>query len=194
MPVQLPIPVPRRPIVGNGGAVCPAWSPSDAEPRADEGESIDLALTLAYAAAVRRSRDALLRELAAASAANPNDAWITGQRVRFLIDQQQFPQAVAVARACTGDSALCADLTGVAYHYAGDIVAADSAFRDSEALRNAGPSVNATADHRDPLFSVALGLLPVTDHGDRAHLVLPALSLSLSATAASPSWSSGGTC
>ena len=109
VPVQLPIPVPRRPIVGNGGAV------------------------------------------------------------RFLIDQQQFPQAVAVARACTGNSALCADLTGMAYHYAGDIVAADSAFRDAEALRNAGRSVNAPADRKRALRrtwrAVSTADLSSTSHG-----------------------------
>jgi len=134
VPMQGDSPVARRPVAAkvDRGAVCPMWLPPDDRVPADEGEAIDLALTSNAARQVRRSRDELLRDLGEAAMRYPEDAWIAGQQVRFLIDQQQFPRAVAVAAGCRGDDRLCAELLALAHYYAGHLVSADSALRTAD--------------------------------------------------------------
>ena len=80
-----------------------------------------------------KARDRLLGELAQAQAAKPGDEWITGQRVRYLLDAGRVDSAVLVARRCrTGW--WCAALEGLALHSAERWLDADSAF--SRAMRS----------------------------------------------------------
>src|SRR5262249_1336608 len=70
----------------------------------------------------------LLDSLATLDRLHPGDAWITGERVRFLVDQDDVPGALEVARSCTAERVWCAQLTGFVFDAAGDYVRADSAF------------------------------------------------------------------
>lgn len=76
---------------------------------------------------IRRARERLLRDLAAAGNAVPNDDWIAGQRVRYLVEARDTA-AIGVARGCAATRWWCDALTGYALHVNGDFIAADSAF------------------------------------------------------------------
>lgn len=72
-------------------------------------------------------REQLLTKLASAAAARPGDGWITGQRVRYLIEAKRHQEAITVARECRAESSWCASLAALALHAADDLRAADSA-------------------------------------------------------------------
>ena len=76
---------------------------------------------------IRRARERLLRDLATAADAVPNDDWIAGQRVRYLVEARDTA-AIGVARECVATKWWCDALTGYALHMNGDFRAADSAF------------------------------------------------------------------
>lgn len=78
--------------------------------------------------ATRRAREELLDTLAAMSRQLPGDGWITGQRVRYLLEAGRHDEALAVADACQAGPAACHGLRGLAQHVAGDAPAADAAF------------------------------------------------------------------
>lgn len=130
--------VSRRPVVTSPdrGSVCPLWLTPGAPVPGDESESIDLALSLDETREIRRARDGLLRELAAAHRSVPGDWWISGQRVRFHLDQQQFAEAIAAAADCRSDAQFCAALSGLAFSSAKRLIDADSAFHVSDSLEN----------------------------------------------------------
>ena len=79
-------------------------------------------------AKTRAARDAMLERLAKAADALPGDGWVSGQRVRYLVEGGRFTDAIGVARACTAEAQWCAALEGYAFHAAADFAAADSAF------------------------------------------------------------------
>src|SRR5215467_214115 len=109
-------------------SMCPDWLPGDERIAADERLERDGALSPGWRERVRAARAVLLDSLAIFDKQHPGDAWITGERVRFLIDQDEIPDAIAIARDCTAGRVWCAQLTGFALHAAGDYVHADSAF------------------------------------------------------------------
>src|SRR5262249_18282262 len=109
-------------------SMCPNWIPSDEQAPDDERLSLDGALYPVWRERVREARTILLDSLANLAKLRPNDGWITGQRVRFLVDQGQSDSAVALARNCSAERAWCAQLTGFALHAAGQFARADSAF------------------------------------------------------------------
>jgi hypothetical protein len=127
----------------DGGSVCPLWLPPDENVPLDEAEDIDLALSGVDARPVRAARNALLQALAKSAERYPADAWIAGQRVRFLIDQRQFAQAREVADACRGDARTCTDLRALARYVGRDLAGADSLFRESDALAAAARPADA---------------------------------------------------
>ncbi|MFQ5678162.1 MAG: hypothetical protein ACE5HP_01725 [Gemmatimonadota bacterium] len=88
--------------------------------------------------AVTKARRELLVRLRTAQRELPGNGWITGQRVRYLVEAGDTAGAAAAAGACRSDEpGWCAALSGFAYHAAGDFVRADSAFRT--ALAGMGP-------------------------------------------------------
>lgn len=109
-------------------SMCPNWFPSDEPTPFDERVSRDASLTPDWRERVRTARDGLLDSLETLDKLKPGDAWITGERVRFLVDQRKFDSAIDVARACTADRVWCQQLKGFAYDAAGDYTRADSAF------------------------------------------------------------------
>ncbi len=72
-------------------------------------------------------RRKLLDGLDAAARTLPGDRWISGQRVRYLVEAGRHDDAVAAAAECRAAAPWCASLTALALHAKGDFVAADSA-------------------------------------------------------------------
>jgi tetratricopeptide (TPR) repeat protein len=78
---------------------------------------------------VTSARGTLIARLDTAAAVVPGDAWVAGQRVRYLVEAGELDGAIAAAQACRADSAgWCDALLGLALHARGDHVRADSAF------------------------------------------------------------------
>jgi hypothetical protein len=73
-------------------------------------------------------RLALAATLDSAARIAPANDWITGQRVRYLLEAGKHEDAVAAARACRGEPWWCAALGGLALHVSSARTAADSAF------------------------------------------------------------------
>ena len=113
---------------GSRRSMCPNWYPTGELAQPDERVDRDGSLAPAFRGHVQTSRDRLLASLAALDERKPGDAWITGQRVRFLVDQGSAKAAVDVARRCSAERVWCAQLLGFALHAAGDYRSADSAF------------------------------------------------------------------
>lgn len=82
---------------------------------------------------VVRARAALLASLEDAARRSPRDGWITGQRVRYLLETGDDSTAVMVAQGCRATAWWCDALRGLALHEGAAGEAADSAF--ARALR-----------------------------------------------------------
>jgi len=63
----------------------------------------------------------------------PEDGWILGQRVRYLVEAGRGADALRAATACSAEPWWCAALAGFAQHALGDYSASDSAFARSVA-------------------------------------------------------------
>jgi hypothetical protein len=118
---------------GSRRSMCPNWFPNGEFTATDERVNRDGALVPQWRDHVHQARGALIDSLFVLDSRKPGDAWITGQRVRFLVDQGQAKAAVEVARRCSAERGWCAQLTGFAMHAAGDHRGADSAFDDAAA-------------------------------------------------------------
>ena len=81
---------------------CPIWSFTLAMP--DMRLVIDSALPADRRARVRAERERLIVVLDSAAVRLPGDAWVAGQRVRFLVDQRRTDDAVRVGRGCRAAS------------------------------------------------------------------------------------------
>ncbi len=115
----------------NKGQVCPMWVPEEIGIPMDEGERLDLALPIGIRPIVRRARDTVITRLTQAAQRYPNDGWVSGQLVRFLIDNADYDRALSAARACASDDAWCAALEGLVYEQSWQMLDAERAFRRS---------------------------------------------------------------
>jgi hypothetical protein len=77
----------------------------------------------------RIEREQLLELLARAQAADPDDDWVSGMRVRYAIEADRNEIAVQAARACRGTNWWCDALAGLALHVDNQHDAASAAFR-----------------------------------------------------------------
>ncbi|MDB4906079.1 MAG: hypothetical protein JWO05_863 [Gemmatimonadetes bacterium] len=102
---------------------------------------------------VARARERLLGELAQALRAKPGDEWLSGQRVRYLIDGGWLDSAVAAARECRGGWT-CAALEGLALHSAQRWGGGDSAF--ARALAQMSEKQRCAWNDIEPLLDGAL--------------------------------------
>jgi len=82
---------------------------------------------------VVRARDTLIAALDRASAVTPGDAWVAGQRVRYLVEAGRAPEAARAARDCRAEAWWCHALEGYALHHARDYPAAERAFAAASA-------------------------------------------------------------
>lgn len=110
-------------------AVCPTWFLGpDSGPPWEERVALDAALVPAQRDSIRTERTRLTETLANVRAQIPGDNWITGQLVRLLVDQQDFPAAARVAESCGAAPSWCAMLHGYIAYVRGDWAIADSNF------------------------------------------------------------------
>ena len=111
-----------------GQAACPLWTDDGHPPRADETEVLDSALAPDARPPIVAARAALIAHLDTALGTLPHDDWLTGQRVRFLVDAGLSDRALAAARACRAGASWCAMLAGYVHQRRGEVPLADSAF------------------------------------------------------------------
>ncbi len=114
------------------GTVCPMWTPSEDDLPLDEANNPDLALIVAMRPRLKRERDSLIERLDVAAARFPADGWITGQRVRFHLDQQEPAKALTAADRCAGQTAWCQSLRGAALERLARFGEAELAFRGAQ--------------------------------------------------------------
>jgi hypothetical protein len=77
---------------------------------------------------ILHARARLHEALEAAPLARPENDWIVGQEVRYLVEQGRADAAVETARACRGTPWWCSALAGFALHAALRFAQAESAF------------------------------------------------------------------
>ncbi len=109
-------------------SVCPQWIPYTLGSFAEEGVRLDRALVPRAAAQAGALRRALIARLDEAAEQFPGDQWITGQRVRFLLDNEDLSKALDVARSCESSASWCSALEGLVLSQSGDMVGAETAF------------------------------------------------------------------
>ncbi len=103
---------------------------------------------------IKRAREALVTSLDSQQRKSPRDGWITGQRIRYLIEARNDTAALRVARDCQAAEWWCAALEGLALHEGGNGAGADSAF--AHALRTMPASERCKWTDMTPLLDPAL--------------------------------------
>jgi hypothetical protein len=103
---------------------------------------------------IRRAREALLASLDSLAKKSPRDGWITGQRIRYLIEMKNDSAALRVAHECRAAEWWCSALAGLAYHELRRGVEADSAF--AHALRTMPASERCRWTDMTPLLDPTL--------------------------------------
>lgn len=115
-------------------AVCPTWLFAEPVPAArDERYGRDDALVERLRVPMHDARALLLSELDVAANNWPADGWISGQRVRFWLDEHDPTTALSVANACKGDPWWCAALRGYVRGRNGEVRLAETAFQEMHA-------------------------------------------------------------
>lgn len=74
------------------------------------------------------ARKALLRLLDSLAADHPEQDWIAGQRIRYVLESGDAPAALKAAQSCAATRWWCAALEGLTHHVAERYLSADSAF------------------------------------------------------------------
>lgn len=103
---------------------------------------------------ISRARETLIASLDQLQYKSPRDGWITGQRVRYLIEAENDTAALRVARECQAAAWWCDALQGLALHELRNIPAADSAFK--RALQSMPASEKCRWTDVTPLLDPAL--------------------------------------
>lgn len=119
-------------------SVCPTWLLSDNAEyikglSTDEADDVDAAINPPQMDSIRNARATLIRSFGRAQQLLPANSAITGQRVRFLLDQQLRDSALSVARTCTGDAVFCLLLEGYVQARRGNVSLASSLFDSATA-------------------------------------------------------------
>lgn len=79
-------------------------------------------------APVREARRRLVTALDSAARRIPGDPWVAGQRVRYLLEDGRFDEALEAAGACRAARWWCRALVGLVHHRAGRYRDAESSF------------------------------------------------------------------
>ncbi len=117
-----------------GFSVCPSWYIAPFETLTPTHDTdFDAAITPRHKPLVRARRDTLLHLLERVAHAHPHDPFLTGQRVRFLVDQQDFEGAHAVVATCGANPWWCAVLRGYVHTRTGAWDEAEAVFRAATA-------------------------------------------------------------
>lgn len=123
-------------------AVCPSWILGESVDDAlDEQSTRDGPLALALRPAASAARERLLLALDTAASALPHSAFITGQRLRFTLENGDAEGAVHIVRTCQAGRWWCNALAGYLLDRRGDALAAEQAYRHMErAMQTALPA------------------------------------------------------
>lgn len=108
--------------------VCPTWLLHPIQDGKDESAHRDGALMVLMQEYIRDRRRKVLVLLDSTSQLLPGDGWLSGQRVRFHVDQQNWQQAIDAARSCRANRWWCLALEGYATGRQGAVHHADSTF------------------------------------------------------------------
>jgi len=107
-------------------ATCPSWILSPTfQDAGDEGVDRDGALLGQLRPAARSARARLIVALDSAARRLPGSGLLTGQRVRFLVEQRDLDGALRVARDCRAERWWCLALTAYAHQHRGAWVDAE---------------------------------------------------------------------
>jgi hypothetical protein len=118
-------------------AVCPSWLlATSVESADDESIAIEGAIIDDLRAPVRALRGKLLNTLDSASTQYPGDGWLSGQRVRLYLDQDEPAGAIGAATACAAELWWCKALVAFVHAKKGDLRGAETLY---VAMQNAMP-------------------------------------------------------
>lgn len=119
-------------------AVCPSWLLTTSVDMAlDESQGRDGALLDSLRAPIQALRAKLLLQLDSGARLFPRDGWITGQRTRLYLDQDDTAHASLTTRTCQAAAWWCSALAGYVYARTGDMWQAEQAFAQ---MRNTMPA------------------------------------------------------
>ncbi len=104
-------------------SICTRWKPGP--PPADDPALLDRELTRDGLDSVRAARAMFLARLDSAARVMPADGWITGQRVRFELQQDNAQAAARIAAECHAADWWCSALTGYVRYATGDHTGAE---------------------------------------------------------------------
>lgn len=135
-------PFTQFPLIGSfesAFAVCPTWvlGGGTIPEASDEAGSRDNALTPAFRGRAFNARGALIASLESATAAWPGSQLLTGQVVRFRVDQLELDGAAKAARNCRAVEWWCLALTGYVLAQRGATIEADSVYTRMRAAMTA---------------------------------------------------------
>lgn len=77
---------------------------------------------------LKAARNQLITLLDAAAVKYPGSDWITGQRVRYRIEAQDYTDAIRIAASCHATISWCRALHGLALHFGGNYFGSEQAF------------------------------------------------------------------
>ena len=80
---------------------------------------------------IREARNRLIEQIDSVGQLWPNDRWVSGQRVRYLVEAGREQDAIGAAQQCTAREWWCHALRGFAFHVAARFEEADSAFQSA---------------------------------------------------------------
>jgi len=103
---------------------------------------------------ITRARTTLLATLDSTARRSPRDGWITGQRIRYLLEIGNDTAAARIARECQGAEWWCAALEGLALHQGRNGDAPDSSF--ARALRTMPASERCRWTDMTPILDPSL--------------------------------------
>lgn len=125
----LPMPRGYTPIaVSSAYGLCPTWMLMDVPDSVRETARQGAFFTAAHADSLAHARDSLRTVLQRTLAETPDDQWILGQYIRFLVYDSLYAPALKVLASCGAEPWLCAALTAYVYHEQGDDREADAHF------------------------------------------------------------------
>jgi hypothetical protein len=124
---------------------------------------------------VSEKRRELLASLSELNAIVPGDGWIMGQRVRYLVESQEWSAALDLARyQCASSASWCMALEGYALHRRGRILEAEMAFRGALRAMESGEAHDwsrpGVVPEPDALDWIAEGDSPHGEWADREAL------------------------
>jgi len=123
-------------VAGNAGVgICVDWQL--AALASGEPEHVDTALHPNLRPPIHEPRQRLLSLLATSRIAAPNDSFLLGQHVRFLVDADSLERAMTEIEQCAESNAWCAMLASFVSWRKGATAAAERAFLQGDSLAGA---------------------------------------------------------